>query len=133
MQNPLEITFHDMHQNATIETIIQEKFEKIKTISPDVTKCHVSLEKLSKHHQSGNTSCARLDLKVPHFEDIFINEKCVEGEGPLITAVNKIFKRGQILLREEIKRRQDSHRVARPGKYSVEEKIEEDDEDFDLT
>ena len=114
MQNPLEITFHDMQHNANIETVIREKFEKLKVISPNITKCHVVLEKLSKHHQSANTSCARLDLKVPHFDDIFINEKCIEGEAPLIKAVNKIFKRGQLLLREKKKkRRQDSHRSTR--------------------
>ena len=66
MQNPLEITFRNLTNNPKIETLILEKFENVKKISPDVTKCHVILEKLSKHHQSANTSCVRLDLKVPH-------------------------------------------------------------------
>ena len=45
MQNPLEITFHDITNHPKINEIIKEKFEKVQTIAPDVTKCHVVIEK----------------------------------------------------------------------------------------
>ncbi|MCA9399378.1 MAG: HPF/RaiA family ribosome-associated protein, partial [Candidatus Omnitrophica bacterium] len=114
MQNPLEITFHNTKQNSEIETVIQEKFEKLKQISPDLTKCHIVLEKLSKHHQTANTACARLDLKVPHISDIVISEKCNEDEESLKSAVIKVFKRSQAILREEKKHRRDRNRTPRP-------------------
>lgn len=113
MQNPLEITFHDINHNPKIEALIQEKFQKVQTIAPDVTKVHVVLEKLSKHHQKANTACVRLDIKVPHLDDIFVSEKCSEEEADLIKNVIKSFKHAKHHLREEIRRRRHRNRV--PG------------------
>lgn len=129
MQNPLEITFHNMSHNDKVETLILEKFEKVKDISSNVTKCHVTVEKLSRHHQSANASCARLDLKVPHMKDIIISEKCNEDEASLLTAVNKIFKNGKIHLREEVARIRDARR--KPKEVSLESMEEDADADED--
>lgn len=127
MQNPLEISFRDLRNNEKIEKLIQEKFDKLEGISPDITKCHVILEKLSKHHQTANAACVRLDLKVANFDDIVISEKCSEEEGPLMSAVNKIFKRSQELVRKEKKRRQDRHRIPRPDKKAdITAEVDED-------
>lgn len=130
MKNPLEITFHNMSHNPKIETLIHEKFDKVKIISPDVTKCHVTLEKLSKHHQSANKSCARLDLKVPHIKDIIVSEKCNEDESSMLTTVIKVFKRGKTLLREEVARKRDHNRV--PKDNTIQAPANEDDEFEDL-
>ena len=54
MQNPLEITFHDIPHSKNIEEIIIQKLDKIKKMNGTVLKCHVVLEKLSQHHQKGN-------------------------------------------------------------------------------
>lgn len=129
MQNPLEITFHDLPHNPKIETLIIEKFEKLKSISKNITKCHVIVEKLSKHHQKANKSCVRLDLKVPHMDDIIISEKCSEEEADLISNVIKVFKRGQHSMREERKRRQDRQRVPRPDAMALAEAEEDDFEE----
>lgn len=114
MKNPLEITFHNMNHIDEIEEIIQEKFEKVKVISPDVTKCHIILEKLSRHHQSANKSSVRLDIKVPHINDIVVSEKCTEDANELKTTVLKVFKRGKTLLREEVAKRRDKARHPKP-------------------
>jgi len=120
MQNPLEITFRNMDLNEKIETLIHEKFENVKIISPDVTKCHIILEKLSKHHQSANRSCVRLDLKVPHINDIIVAEKCNEDEASMLSTVIKVFKRSKALLREEVTRIRDRKRVSAPDHAMIE-------------
>ncbi len=111
MLNPLQITFHDLTSDPKIEALIQTKFEKLKAISPGITKCHVILEKHSKHHHKANKACARLDIKVPKFDDIVVTEYCREEFLSLQTAVIGVFKRGLVLLREESKRRQDQKRT----------------------
>lgn len=111
MQNPLQITFHDLQHSEEIEGLIYEKYEKLKTVSPNIIKCHIILEKLSKNHHKGNTACARLDLKVSHFDDIVITEKCREDLGSLKSAVLKILKGGLILVREEVKHRKELKRT----------------------
>ena len=111
MRNPLQITSHDMDYSEGIEAMIREKFEKVMTVIPDVTKCHVVLEKLSKHHQKANMACVRLDLKVPHFEDIVVTEKCLEDAASLKSAVLKVFKQGLDLAHKHKKRRLDHKRL----------------------
>src|SRR3989338_3177056 len=111
MQNPLEITYHDIPHNATVEAVIRQKFEKLRTASPNVTKCHVVLERLSKHHHKANMACARLDLKIAHFEDIVITEKCLEDTASLKSAVLKIFKHGLHLAHKHKQRRSDHKRL----------------------
>lgn len=111
MQNPLQITYHDMAHNGEIEDIINEKFEKIVATGFDITKCHVVLEKLSKGHQKANAVCVRLDLKVSHYEDIVVRENCVEDPAALTSAVLKVFKQGSALAHKHKKRRIEKHRT----------------------
>ena len=98
MQNPLQITFHDIRHNADVEELIAEKYEKIKAENIDVTKCHLVIEKQSKHQQKLNAVCVRLDLKVAHFEDIIIKENCTEDPASLRTTISKVFKVGLELI-----------------------------------
>ena len=111
MQNPLQISFHDMDHSKEIDELIQEKFKRIIAETPTVTKCHVILEKQSKHHQKANMACVRLDLKVSHFDDIVVSEKCLDDKASLISAILKVFKQGLDLLHKNKKRRLDNKRV----------------------
>ncbi len=111
MQNPLQVTFHNIDHSETIETLIEEKFEKLKGLSPVITKCHVTLERMSKHHHKANLVGARLDLKVARFEDIVITEKCEDNFESLKTAVLKVFKNAQGRVREYVKHRKHDKRM----------------------
>jgi hypothetical protein len=111
MRNPLQVTFHDLQHSAEVETLIEEKFEKVKAESPDVTKCHVVLEKLSKNHQKGNMACVRLDLKISNFEDIVVTENCLADKAMLKSAILKVFKQGVDLAREHKKHRLEKKRA----------------------
>lgn len=119
MQNPLLITYHDIHKNGEIDALIQEKFEKIQKEHPRLIKCHVILEKQSKHHQKANLVCIRLDLKVSHFDDVVVTERCAEDTASLKSAVLKVFKQGIDLLRQGKKWRLDKKRGA-GGEFSEE-------------
>lgn len=126
MQNPLEVTFHDLERNAKIEELIQGKFEKLTTIRPDITKCHVFIEKQSKHHQKANSTVIRLDIKVPRFQDIVVSEKCSEDLPSIKTTIIKVFKRSQDLLLEKIKYHRDLKRAGRGQDVEVEINDDED-------
>ena len=127
MQNPLQVTFHDLDHNEEIEALIDEKLEKLKVFSPDITKCHVVLERLSKHHQKANLACARLDLKVTRFDDIVITEKCTDTAASLKSAVLRIFKNALVRVREQIKRRQ--HNKRKPKENLISEPVEAAEEE----
>ena len=104
MNNPLEVSFRGIPQSQLVESVIQEKFEKVKRINKDIIKCHVVMEKLSNHHQKGNAYCVRLDLRLPHFSDIVVSEDSKEGEVLLASAVRETFKKAQSLMREQLER-----------------------------
>ncbi|MCB9757982.1 MAG: HPF/RaiA family ribosome-associated protein [Candidatus Omnitrophica bacterium] len=126
MQNPLEVTFHDLIRNESIEQLIEEKFMKLIKIRPDITKCHVFFEKQSKHHQKANRTIVRLDLKVPHFQDIVVSDECSEDIAEMKTTVIKTFKRSQDLLLEKVKYHRDLDRADR--KESISENQSEEEE-----
>ena len=127
MQNPLLVTFHDIHHNGEIEILIKEKFGRILNENPDVTKCHVVLEKQSKHHQKANLAHVRLDLKISHYDDIVVTEKCFEDTTSLKSAVLKAFKEALDLARQHKKRRLDKKR-APLGEMQAVEPVETMDE-----
>ncbi len=83
---------------------------------------------MSKNHHKGNTACARLDLKVSHFDDIVITEKCQEDLGSLKSAVLKVLKGGLILVREEVKHRKELKRTGGRDSVIREEEDIEDEE-----
>ncbi len=105
MQNPLEITFKDVPHSERIEEVIREKFNKINQIGNDIIKCHVVLERLSKHHHKGNPICVRLDVKPAHFSDIVIQEHTGEAEALKASAVRSVFKKAHELIRKQIMKR----------------------------
>lgn len=105
MNNPLEITFRDIPPSQRVEDLINEKFNKIQSISNGVVRCRVIMKKLSKHHKKGNAYCVSLDIKLAHFPDIIVNEESKEGERPLTSAVREVFKRAHELVRKQIERR----------------------------
>lgn len=110
MQNPLQITYHDLDNSSEIDALIKEKFEKVLTMNPELTKCHVTLEKLSKHHQKSDMASVTLDLKIAHFDDIVIEEKCMAIKDSLKTTILKVFKLGLDLSHKHKQKRMDQKR-----------------------
>jgi hypothetical protein len=127
MQNPLLITFHDINHNPEVEHLINEKFEKVRFESPDVTKCHVVVEKQSKHHKKGNEICVRMDLKISHFEDIVVSERCLEATAAIKSAIIAVFKEAIDLAREQKKYRLGQKR-APLGELPIVEPVTADEE-----
>jgi hypothetical protein len=121
MNNPLLITVHDIRHSVKVEELIKEKFSKLQAEKPDITKCHVFIERTSKHHKTSNSVTVRLDLKVPHIDDILVSEKATEDVSTLSTAVIRIFKRAQELFHERMKYIRDQKRVAATVSLAMQE------------
>ena len=128
MQNPLQITFHDIDKSDEIEDLIGEKYARIEEENPNVTKCHVIIEKMSKHHQKGNQACVRLDIKIPHFDDVVTKEDCLVDKAAIKSAVIKVFKHGLDLAREHKKRRFNNKRMPLGEVTAVDVVVDTDEE-----
>jgi len=81
MQIPLQITMRDMERSDALDTAISEHAAKLEQFHSRITRCKVTVEQLSKHHQQGGHFAVKIDLRVPgreivatrdHHEDVYV-------------------------------------------------------------
>lgn len=68
MEEPLEITFHNLEPSPAVEAEIRERFAKLERLYDRVTACRISVEALHKQHRTGNVYEVHIDLLVPGAE-----------------------------------------------------------------
>lgn len=65
MRLPLEITFHNMHHDANIESAIRTHAKWLDNYYDGIMSCRVVVDRPHLHHKEGNLYQIRIDLKVP--------------------------------------------------------------------
>jgi ribosome-associated translation inhibitor RaiA len=65
MQEPLEITYHQVEPSPAIEEDIRARVAKLSRIYERVTHCRVSVEALHRQHRTGNVHEVHIVLQVP--------------------------------------------------------------------
>ena len=65
MEEPLQITFHNLKSSETAEAAIRERFAKLDRLYDRLTACRVAVECVAKQHQTGNVYDVRIDMLVP--------------------------------------------------------------------
>jgi len=68
MQVPLQITFRHMPPSPAFEARIRELVDRLQKFSPDIMRCHVTVEAPPKHQHQGGLFDVRIDLTVPEKE-----------------------------------------------------------------
>ncbi len=68
MEEPLEITFHNLEPSPAVEAEIRERFAKLERLYDRVTACRISVEALHKQHRTGNVYEVHIDMLVPGAE-----------------------------------------------------------------
>src|SRR3712207_2064895 len=68
MEEPLEITFHNLEPSPAVEAEIRERFAKLERLYDRMTACRISVEALHKQHRTGNVYEVHIDLLVPGAE-----------------------------------------------------------------
>lgn len=65
MQQPLQITFHEMAPSAAVERRIREKVADLEKVCDGITRCRVSVEFDHQRHRKGNMFAVHMNLHVP--------------------------------------------------------------------
>lgn len=65
MDEPLEITFHNVQSSEAVETAIRERFAKLERLYDRLTACRVAVEAQHKQHRTGNVYEVHIDMLVP--------------------------------------------------------------------
>lgn len=109
MQIPLEITFRDVPKTNDVETLINEKVEKLGKVCDYFTSCRVAIEKPQQHQRTGNPYRVRIVIMVPHDNEVVvIREPSQSGmHVPLSSVVRDAFETAHRKLRKLVERRYD--------------------------
>lgn len=65
MKKPLRVTFHDFPPSLVLEAIVRRKAEKLEAFHPEITSCHVAIERCSRRHATGNPHRVHVEATVP--------------------------------------------------------------------
>ena len=87
MKLPLQITFRNFNHSDSLESVIQQKAQKLEQFSDQITSCRVVIEEDHKHHHKGNLFHVRIDITVPGEEIVVSREPQADHshEDPYVT------------------------------------------------
>lgn len=79
MQVPVEITYRDVPKTDAIESLVQEKINKLEKFCDHISRCRVAIEKAHDHPRSGSPYRVRLDITVPPNHELAAVRNSGEG------------------------------------------------------
>ena len=79
MQVPVEISYRNVDKTDEIESLVQEKINKLQKFCSQMTSCRVAIEKAHDHPSSGSPYRVRLDITVPPGHELAVVENPGEG------------------------------------------------------
>lgn len=74
-----EISYRGISKNDALDTLINEKIEKLEKFYHQISSCRVAIEKVHDHPGSGSPFRVRLDIMVPESREIVVDKSPDEG------------------------------------------------------
>jgi len=118
MRVPVEVTYRNVNKSRNIETLIEEKVEKLNDFHDGIVSCRISIEQEQESKKTGNPHHVRITLRVPPGQELVVNQKSSgddPGE-PLRAVINEAFKTmiRQLKKLNEKQREKPKTRVEKP-------------------
>jgi cold shock CspA family protein len=106
MKVPLEISFHGMASDASIETLVREELGKLERICNYIGSCRVAIEQPQKHQRTGNPYRVRIDMTLPPGHELVVRREPTEGNmhDTLPVVLNGAFKAARRQLQKQVER-----------------------------
>jgi cold shock CspA family protein len=114
MKLPLQIAFHNMPNDAEVESAIRVNAEWLDNYHDRIMSCRVVVDRPHLHHKEGNFYQIRIDLKVPGEELVVKREPGEHAD----------YKKFDIMLRDafdEMRRQLEDHVRRRRGEVKAHE------------
>ncbi|MDA8404814.1 MAG: HPF/RaiA family ribosome-associated protein [Desulfobacteraceae bacterium] len=94
MRVPVEVTYRNVAKSRKIETLIEEKVEKLNEFHDGIVSCRISIEQEQESKKTGNPHHVRITLRVPPGQELVVNQKSSEDDPgePLPAVINEAFK-----------------------------------------
>jgi len=94
MRVPVEVTYRNVNKSRKIETLIEEKVEKLNEFHDGIVSCRISIEQEQESKKTGNPHHVRITLRVPPGQELVVNQKSSEDDPgePVRAVINEAFK-----------------------------------------
>ena len=94
MRVPVEVTYRNVRKSRKIETLIEEKAEKLNEFHDGIISCRISIEQDQESKKTGNPHHVRITLRVPPGQELVVNQKSSEDDPneALPAVINEAFK-----------------------------------------
>lgn len=113
MQVPVEITYRDVPKTDAIESLVQEKINKLEKFCDYISSCRVAIEKAHDRPRSGSPYRVRLDITVPPNHELAAVRNPGEGNqyDKLEAVIRETFEAARRQLVELVERQRDEVKV----------------------
>lgn len=109
MKTQLEVTYRNLEHSPAIDTLIQEKFDKLERLCNYISSGQIAVEKINDRPNSGSPYRVRIDLRVPPNHEL-VGEAHPEDEKqhvPLDAVVRNAFSKVERQLKELTQRQRE--------------------------
>ena len=72
MRVPPEISFRGINKTDALEALIAEKIARLEKFYSEISSCHLAIEKVHDHPNSGSPYRVRIDITVPEDREIVV-------------------------------------------------------------
>lgn len=108
-----EITYRNVEKTAAIDSLVQEKMDKLETVCNYISSCHIAIEKIHDRPSGGSPYRVRIDITVPPGQEIVAESNPGETVQyvEVDTVIRDAFKMAQRQVRELARQQRESDKA----------------------
>lgn len=112
MEEPLEVSVTDIDKTEALESLIDERGERLERVCADLVSCHVAVSRPHEHQNSGSGYRVRVEARVPPNQQFISTEHSSHGDlhDQVETVVRRAFEAMERQLKEHSERVRDARR-----------------------
>lgn len=131
MRVPPEISYRGVNKTEALETLIAEKIDKLEQFYSEISSCHLSIEKVHDHPDSGSPYRVRIDITVPEDREVVVDKSPDKGKAlpnqPLEALIRDAFEVANRQLKDMNQQQHNHSHTHIPGKKEIQlDKLEDD-------
>ena len=92
MRVPPEVSYRGITKTPELDRLVSEKIEKLETFYHQISSCHIAIEKIHDHPDSGSPCRVRIDITVPEDREIVIDKSPDKGKALLKQPVEALIR-----------------------------------------
>ncbi|MGD1898737.1 MAG: HPF/RaiA family ribosome-associated protein [Phormidesmis sp.] len=123
MRVPPEISYRGINKTDALETLIAEKIARLEKFYSEISSCHLAIEKVHDHPNSGSPYRVRIDITVPEDREIVVDKSPDKGKDmpnqPLEAIIRDAFEAADRQLKEMNERQHNHKKTHVPGKKEI--------------